>query len=1272
VIRLLSWLQLLAITCYGQVVINEVLFYPDSSSQDPLKNQQWAEIFNGGTGPVTLAGWTIAGADGSNGATARSLPSVTLPGGAYLVVHFTSGQNQLDFSKGSGDFYTGDSGSYWSIDADAVALYGPSGIVDFLNWKRGTATYAAGASEKDAVAANIWTSGAVLLHDQIGAERLEVVRYVKPGDSIGRDADATDTNSIQDFDAGGGSSGLGPTPGRQNLTLAPINPLSSAAQPAAVSQALPAPQRKWTILLFMSGDNDLQGAILDNIQRIQQAGGSNSDVNFVAMYDAWTIAPSTYRGLIGSAQSPGFDGRIPVYFNPPENSNIGEQDMGDPQVLKAFIAWGKQNYPADKYGLVLSSHGDGWKSFGPDFTFPGGTRQKEDALFMGELSTALTGQTFEWIAFEACLMAGIEVAHQLQPFAKYMLASEEVLYGGDFPYEAMVTDLEANPNMDALQSITDIFNKYVPRAQAREKLLFTDKNGNSVPNLPYTVSVIDLSQIPNVSVNIRAWADLLAPGMSLFLGRDDPTDNVQILTKKQLPIVEKFHDQNFIDLNHFAMLMQKSGIPTCLLSPVQSIIDLTNPANKKAVILESHTGGHPNAHGLHIYFPRRRMVEPNGSTLQGSLAGRTNLFPNFEDQPYDLPYSRTIDGSSPLAHYGLLADQLPLDSRDPETGQDFIQLVWPLPQSPGFKFPNDTGWRKVLDRFYHPAADNRILRGIAPDGTVILPGSSGGGACSNPSDSIGVPVGSTVYFSGVGSSDADQVVDILPTHYFWDKDDRVGCSTCTPQPHTVPPGAPASSAVTNMDADQDISNTKFDQKDSPDTAEFSVPCPTPGSFGVTLTVWDDDDVFSFHNTLPNASYVHPQTSSHKAFVSCTALPPSTDIPSSGTIQLNFTTLTDLYLSAPYVGLTMGMATMSISQMPSGGGTGPQAAAATPSYQIGLTGDRSQLVPASGAFNPVTRSFDITGYSTGPIAGFQNVQCRYTLTFSADYGTVTGTYQVGLGNSLNNEPQPVTYTVNGTVTNKKYPAQTASVITNINTAGAGAAIAQNDWIEIHGSNLVPATTPAAGVIWNSAPEFANGKLPAQLGGVSVTVNGKPAFVYFFCSAATSKVCATDQINVLTPLDNTVGPVQVVVTSGATSSAPFTVNMQTVAPSFLLLNPQGNLVATHLDNTLVGPATLYPGYSTPAKPSEPIVLYAVGFGLPATTLVNGSSSQSGSLASFPVCQVGSQPATVAFSGLIAPGLYQINLNVPAGAASAELSCTYNGKSTPAGDLLTIAGN
>jgi uncharacterized protein (TIGR03437 family) len=248
---------------------------------------------------------------------------------------------------------------------------------------------------------------------------------------------------------------------------------------------------------------------------------------------------------------------------------------------------------------------------------------------------------------------------------------------------------------------------------------------------------------------------------------------------------------------------------------------------------------------------------------------------------------------------------------------------------------------------------------------------------------------------------------------------------------------------------------------------------------------------------------------------------------------------------------------------------------------------------------------------------------------------------------------------------------SSVITSVSTASGGSDIAQNTFIVIKGSNLVPGTTPAAGVIWSTAPSFASGQMPTQIDGVSVTVNGKPAYIYFFCSAATSPVCASDQLNVLTPLDNTTGPVQIVVTSGATVSAPFTATMNAVAPTFLLFGSTNYVAATHANGGLIGPVSLYPGSSTPAQPGEEVVIYAVGFGLPSTSLTAGSSIQSGSLPAFPVCTVGANAAAVAFAGLTSPGLYQLNVIIPATAPSGNspIGCTYSGSATPTGDLITV---
>jgi uncharacterized protein (TIGR03437 family) len=245
------------------------------------------------------------------------------------------------------------------------------------------------------------------------------------------------------------------------------------------------------------------------------------------------------------------------------------------------------------------------------------------------------------------------------------------------------------------------------------------------------------------------------------------------------------------------------------------------------------------------------------------------------------------------------------------------------------------------------------------------------------------------------------------------------------------------------------------------------------------------------------------------------------------------------------------------------------------------------------------------------------------------------------------------------------------ITSINVAGGGADIAQNAWIEIKGTGIAPANTPATGVIWNDAPDFAAGRLPTQLKGLSVTVNGKPAYVYFYCSGTVAgSICAKDQINVLTPLDTTVGPVQIVVNNGTTSSAPFTVNEKALAPAFLLFSPP-YVVATHANNSLLGPTTLYPGLSTPGKVNEQVALFAVGFGLPASPLTAGASSQSGALTLLPLCSIGDNPATVAFAGLISPGLYQINLAIPPGTPSKDnsISCTTGGASTPAGDMITV---
>ena len=100
-------------------------------------------------------------------------------------------------------------------------------------------------------------------------------------------------------------------------------------------------------------------------------------------------------------------------------------NMGNPDTLSEFLNYGYTNYPAETYGVILWNHGGGaFFGYGYDET-------TNDSLTLNELSDAFANSPFhddnklEFIGFDACLMANIETAHTLTPYANYMIASQE-------------------------------------------------------------------------------------------------------------------------------------------------------------------------------------------------------------------------------------------------------------------------------------------------------------------------------------------------------------------------------------------------------------------------------------------------------------------------------------------------------------------------------------------------------------------------------------------------------------------------------------------------------------------------------------------------------------------------------------------------------------------------------------------------------------------------------------------------------------------------------
>ena len=160
--------------------------------------------------------------------------------------------------------------------------------------------------------------------------------------------------------------------------------------------------------------------------------------------------------------------------------NLGSKSMTDEATLSSFIRWCAKKFPANRNMLVMWDHGGGSVSgFGYDEKFA-----SSGSMDLAEIDTALKngGVKFDFVGFDACLMATAENALMLTEHADYMIASEETEPGIGWYYTDWLTALSRNTSISTLELGKVIIDDFV------------DTCAQKCPGQSTTLSIVDLAE----------------------------------------------------------------------------------------------------------------------------------------------------------------------------------------------------------------------------------------------------------------------------------------------------------------------------------------------------------------------------------------------------------------------------------------------------------------------------------------------------------------------------------------------------------------------------------------------------------------------------------------------------------------------------------------------------------------------------------------------------------------------------------------------------------
>jgi hypothetical protein len=401
---------------------------------------------------------------------------------------------------------------------------------------------------------------------------------------------------------------------------------------------------RWTILTYIAAHNNLAQFGKRSLLEIL-AVGSTPEVVHGALFDEPAGAGRYVMGSPGKAL---------------QQEQFRSFDSGDPDGLIAMAKWLFGQRPAERYGLVLWSHGSGWEPgeietiakaarpgapvdpkelheragapggralfrttlremLKPDkpaeraILFDDGTGHSLDTLELARVARAIAdavGQPLELLGMDACLMANLEVAYEVRSAVRHLVASAELVPGHSWPYEDIFSSLRANPDSGGADLAKLVVDRYISFYQA-----------NPPAAGDVTKVALDLARIEEVVATTDRLAEVLRADMSKV---GNALWDVQYAAKQHETDAQpkkrgtsKF-DYYLWDLGSLAAGLAKSeGVSAAVRARADETAQALAPG-AGAVLAEGHRGAwFDGTAGVSIYLvpPKKQRISPSYASL---------------------------------------------------------------------------------------------------------------------------------------------------------------------------------------------------------------------------------------------------------------------------------------------------------------------------------------------------------------------------------------------------------------------------------------------------------------------------------------------------------------------------------------------------------------------------------------------------------------------------------------------------------------------------------